>query len=271
MARWAALIQERRSEKPVMLVDAGDFCAERRIRHQEVKERYFFEGMKRLGYDCIGLGENELRFGRKRLLETMKNADLPLVSSNIIDKRGNGHLVPPYRIVTVGGRKILFWRSGGIKVGVFSVVLPVYVHSIDEQISRYYDVQNSRMSALEMVSALRQKGCDLVVALSHLGWENSYNLAGEVPGIDIVINGHRKHHGTHHEFAGGTVVIDTGINRTSFTEIDVVIENGKPRFVVKEMGREVLAYEGDPGFLALEKSYEEELEAIKKGNTGGNR
>ncbi len=266
MARWASLIQRRRSERPILLVDAGDFCSSSRSRYQETKDRYFFEGMKRLGFDAIGIGENEIKFGRKQLLEAMKSADLPLVSSNIIDKRGNGHLVSPHLIRTTGGDRILLWRRGGFKVGILSVVLPVYVHSIDENVSKYYDVRDAKMTALEKVSTLRQRGCTLIVALSHLGWENSLELAREVPGIDIVINGHRTHHGTHHQFVGETIVVDTGINRSSFTEIDVTFHDGKPRFFAKDLGKALLSFDGDPAFLALEKSFETELEALKMGN-----
>lgn len=266
MARWASLIRRRRSERPILLVDAGDFCTSSISRYQEIKDRYFFEGMKRLGFDAIGIGENEIKFGRKRLLKTMKSADLPLVSSNIIDKRGDDHFVSPYIIKTAGGNRILFWRRGGLKVGILSVILPVYVHSIDENVSKYYDVRDPRMTALETVSTLRERGCTLIIALSHLGWENSLELAKDVPGIDIVINGHRRHNGTYHQFVGETIVIDTGINRSSFTEIEVTFHDGAPRFFAKDLGKVLLSFDGDPAFLALEKKFETELEALKMGN-----
>jgi len=263
MARWATLIRQRREEKPVLLVDAGDFCSPLRTRYQDIKDRYFFKGMKRLGYDAAGIGENEIKFGRKRLLETMKEADLTLVSSNIIDKRGSGHLVKPYIVATAGGRRLLFWRTGGITVGILSVVLPTYIHAVDEEIHEYYEVRDTRMTVLETISTLKKRGCDLIIALSHLGWENSLELAREVPGLDIVINGHRTHNGMHYEYIGETIVIDTGPNRSSFAEIDVTIDGGVPRYTPKDMGKVLLSLDGDPEFVAFEKSYEEELEASK--------
>ncbi len=241
------------------------------MRHQNIKDRYFFEGMKRLGYDAIAVGESEIRLGRKQLLEEVKNADLPLVSSNIIDKRGNGHLAAPYIVTTLGKHPLLFWRKGRIKVGVLSVVLPSYIHGIDEEIHKYYDVQDTRMSALVAVSALRKRGCDLIIALSHLGWENSLEFAKTVPGIDIVINGHRSHNGLYHEYVGETIVIDTGINRASFAEINVTIEGGTLRYNTKDMGKVLLTLDGDPEFVALEKSYEEEIEASKMSTAKGKR
>ncbi len=271
MARWAALIRQRRNEKPVLLVDAGDFYSPWRTRHQNIKDRYFFEGMKRLGYDAIAIGENEMLLGRKHLLATMKHADLPLVSSNIIDKRGSGHLAAPYIVTSVGGHRLLFWRRGGLKVGILSVVLPAYIHKIDEDMHKYYDVRDTRISALETVSTLKQRGCGLIIALSHLGWENSLEFAKTVPGIDIVVNGHRTHHGMHHEYVGETIVIDTGINRSSFTEINVTIEDGTPRYTPQDMGKVLLSLDGDPEFVALEKSFEEELEASKMSTAKGER
>ena len=156
-------------------------------------------------------------------------------------------------------------------MGIFSVVLPAYIHEIDEDIHKYYDVRDTKMTALEMASTLRGQGCDLIIALSHLGWENSVELAKSVPGIDIVINGHRTHNGMHHELVGETIVIDTGINRTSFTEIDVKIEDGKARYNAREMGKTLLSLDGDPYFLSLEKSYEQELEAARMNTAAGKR
>jgi 5'-nucleotidase len=268
MARWATLIEQRRQEKPVLLVDAGDFCPSVQRRHQHVTDRYFFQALGRIGYDAIGVGETDIRYGRKRLLERMKRDDLPLVSSNIIDKRGGGHIVDPYIIRSVGGRRWLFWRRGGIKIGILSVVLPVYIHSIDEKINKFYDIRNITLTALETASTLREKGCDLVIALSHLGWENSRTFAETVPGIDVVINGHRAHTGLHHEFAGKTLVIDTGLNRSSFAEIEVTLTDTGPKFKAQDMARVLLSLEGDPYFLSLEKSYEQEMDALKKGPGG---
>jgi 2',3'-cyclic-nucleotide 2'-phosphodiesterase (5'-nucleotidase family) len=262
MARWASLIKQRRSETPVLLIDAGDFCPAQRTKNQEVKDRYFFEGMRLLGYDAIGVGENEIRFGRKRLLETMRDANLPLVSTNIIDKRGNGHLVSPTRIVTVGGRRVLLWRTGGVRVGVLSVVLPAYVHKVDEMAGRFYEVRDPQDTALEAASALRKSGCDLVIALSQLGWQNSLELARTVPGIDIVVNGHRSHNGMYYERVGRTLVLDTGINRSSFAEIDVSWKDGAPRFSAKEMGKVLLSLQGDPALVELEKDYQHEIERL---------
>lgn len=242
-----------------MLIDAGNFCTPWRTRYQYIKDRYFFEAMKRLGYDAIAVGPDDVRFGRKRLLKTVEEYDLPLVSSNIIDKRGTGHLGAPYIIRTVGGSRLLFWRRGGLKVGILSVVLPAYIHSINEEIDKYYDVSDTRISALETISTLKEAGCELIIALSHLGWENSLEFAEAVPGVDIVINGHRTHNGMYHEYVGETIVVDTGINRSSFAEITVTIENGTPGYNAQDMGKVLLSFDGDPEFTALEKSYEKEL------------
>ncbi len=263
MARWASLVKLRRTEHPVMLVDAGDFCTIRRERMQQVKARYFFEGMKLLGYDALGIGERDISFGRARLLETAKSYQLQLVSSNIRDKATGRHIVQPYIIKDIGGTRTLFGRKGSVRVGIFSVVLPTFVHKADRQAMEYYTIVNPKISALEMVTKLRERGCDLVVALSHQGWNKSFELARGVPGIDIVLNGHRSHNGTHSEMAGNTIVVDTGVKHSSFTEILVTYRDNRPVTKALDLGGKLLKLKGDPDLIELEKRFEEEKRASR--------
>ena len=50
-------------------------------------------------------------------------------------------------------------------------------------------------AANEAVAALKAEGCDVIVCLSHLGWQinNEFNderLAAETAGIDVILGGH---------------------------------------------------------------------------------
>ena len=92
MARWAALLEDRRSERPVMLVDAGDFCAVGKLKYQEIKDKYFFEAVEKLGYDALAVAENEILYGRRNLEKSARDSNLPLVSANIRDRESGRFL-----------------------------------------------------------------------------------------------------------------------------------------------------------------------------------
>ncbi len=109
------------------------------------------------------------------------------------------------------------------------------------------------------MSALKKKGCDLIVALSYQGWPQSLELARSVEGIDIVINGRREHNRPTGETTGRTTVVDTGIKRISLTEVLVEWKGGVPRINVIESGPEAKKMKGRKDLLELEKRYQAEL------------
>jgi len=259
MARWASLIDKRRTKHPSILVDAGGFCNPDQGKTAAFDADYFFEGMRMIGYSAAGVGTDDIRFGRRRLLEKAGEAGFRLLSSNVYDKRGGGLLGAEYTVIRAGGRRTLTGVKGGVKIGIFSVILPLFVHGIDPDIPLYYDVLDPRIAALSAVSALRAKGCDLIVALSYQSWPASLELARSVDGIDVVINGRREHNRPTGEMVGRTMVVDTGIRRISLTEVLVEWSAGGARIAVKEAGPEAKSMEGRDDLLELEKRYEREL------------
>jgi 2',3'-cyclic-nucleotide 2'-phosphodiesterase (5'-nucleotidase family) len=187
MARWASLLEKRRSERAVLLIDTGDFSLPPDARKRDLNERYFFEAMKLLRYDAVGIGEFETRAGLEGRFAAAKRYRLPLVSSNLFDRARQKPVAPETIVRDVGGTRTLFGRRGAVRVGIFSVVLPSYIYGEGTESQKRFDVIDPTTSALAAVKDLRARGCDLVIAVSHLGWQNSVELARDVPGIDVVL------------------------------------------------------------------------------------
>ncbi|MBU8922746.1 MAG: hypothetical protein KOO63_13085 [Bacteroidales bacterium] len=260
MARWASYIDNQREKGSVLLLDTGNFCRSMKVKTDKLDYRYFFEAMKKMDYAAVNVADNEIRFGRKKLLETAEKYDIPLISSNIYDKRGKQTLGRKYIIKNVGGKSTLFGNKGGLRVGIFSVVLPHFIYEVDPIVPKYYAVSNPNIAALEAVSKLKEEGCDLIIAISHQGWLQSMSLAEEIDGIDIVINGRKNHQGTYHEWSDSTIVVDTGNKRVSFTEIKVEYRNGKRYILATDMGARAHKSEGRADLKKLEEIYAKELE-----------
>ena len=221
MARWASLVEKRRRERPVLLIDTGDFSLPPGTGSREMKGRYFFEGMRLLNHDAVGIGESEIGTGLDEVSATAKKYRIPLVCANIIDRRLKRSPFPATIVRDVGGRRMLFGRKGAARVGIFSVALPGYIYATGADVSKNYFVVDPRLSALEAATNLRARGCDLIIAVSHLGWTKSLELAREVPGIDLVLKGHRSHDTVYVERPGSVVVVDTGPCERSFTELGI--------------------------------------------------
>ena len=142
--------------------------------NQAAQFAFQVETMALMGYDAAGIGERELGFGYDKLKEAAAKSKMPLISSNLIDKKSGKAAFKPYVVV----------KKGGLKVGIFSVIGPKI--ELPANTGEQLTIDDPIATAQKMVAELR-KQADVVVRLAHLGRVEGEDLAAQVPGIDVVI------------------------------------------------------------------------------------
>ena len=184
--RRIAMIKEQRKEHPknLLLFDSGDFS-------QGSSYYTMFKGdvevglMNRMGYDAVTIGNHEFDFGLENMARVFKMANFPIVCANY-DFTGTvcEGLVKPYVVL----------KRNGVRVGVFGLgaKLQGLVSGKNCVGVKYL---NPAEVTRKMVDILRnQEKCDVVICLSHLGWDISdysdEELIPDTRGIDIVLGGH---------------------------------------------------------------------------------
>lgn len=75
--------------------------------------------------------------------------------------------------------------------------------------------------ATKMVSELRQKGADLVVAITHIGADLDRQLAAEVDGIDLIFGGHSHAYLPKLETVHQTLIVNGGEKGAALVRLDV--------------------------------------------------
>ena len=183
--RREAAIREIRADNPyTLLLDAGDFS-------QGTPYFNFFKGyvevrlMNAMGYDAATLGNHEFDNGSAALAARLKTADFPVVCANYhFANKKLAKVIKPYIIIERGGHKIGIF---GLGVNLDGYVAP--------QIAREVTYLNPFQVAHDMVEELQRQQCDLIVCLSHLGvdttmTDNDFEIARQVPGIDVIVGGH---------------------------------------------------------------------------------
>ena len=188
-ARRAALIQKiREEEKNVLLLDSGDTF-------QGTPYFNFFGGelefklMSMMGYDASTMGNHDFDNGLEGFKKVLPNAKFPFICSNYDFKNTilDGQTLP-YKV----------FNKNGIKVGIFGVGIElaglVGKKSYGETVW-----QNPVEIAQHYATFLRnEKKCDLVICLSHIGYDYKDNprkisdkiLASQTDGIDLILGGH---------------------------------------------------------------------------------
>ncbi len=186
VARRFEMIQKIRSEEEnVILLDAGDIFQ---------GTPYFnkFGGvlemklMTKLGYDVATMGNHDFDGGMDGFVKAKSYADFPFVCANYNFQNTpvDGHTV---------GHAII--QRGKIKVGVFGVGVELQGLVPDDKFGEtvYHDPIEI---ATDKATELKKLGCDLIICLSHLGYEYESEkvsdrvLAQKTKGIHLIIGGH---------------------------------------------------------------------------------
>lgn len=186
-ARRMGLIEkERKADKNLLLLDAGDFCQGTPY-FNIYKGRVEIDAMNRMGYDAAALGNHEFDNGLDTLAAILQLADFPFVCANY-DFTGTvlENIVKPFTII----------RKGELKIGVFGLGCDPKGLISDKN---FLPVQfmDPYPIAQAMADTLRAQNCDVVVCLSHMGTFGKApedvcdtTLAAHTRGIDVIIGGH---------------------------------------------------------------------------------
>lgn len=212
LARTASLINDIRAESSnSMLVDNGDFLQGNPMGDYIAYERGMKEGdmhpiitaMNALGYEASTLGNHEFNYGLDFLMKAVAGADFPIVSANIAKEKGanplaDKTLLKPYTILD----KMIKDGDGNehaIKIGLIGFVPPQIMNWDRRHLEGKVETRDIIETAKAYVPEMKEKGADIIIALSHSGigsaqhtdgMENASVPLAQVDGIDALMTGH---------------------------------------------------------------------------------
>ena len=184
LRRVAMIKEERRSDPDLLLFDSGDFS-------QGSGYYTMFKGdvevglMNEMGYDAATIGNHEFDFGLDNMVRLFRKCKFPIVCSNY--DFGDSELkdvVKPYVIL----------KRKGVKIGVFGICpkLEGLVSAKNYGPLKYLDPAEVAQQMVDLLK--REQKCDVIICLSHLGWEVSdypdNRLVQNTSGMDVVLGGH---------------------------------------------------------------------------------
>lgn len=200
---YATAIKEIRADhKNSILLDAGDvFSGD--LYFNLFKGQATLEMMEYLGYDAMTFGNHEFDLGasddgHQALADFVKNASFPFVSANVdfsADSLFTGLQSNTYASDYKDGHIYngVVLNVNGQEVGVFGLTTEE-----TPDISSVGSVAFSDYiaAAKKAVNTFEDMGVDKIIALTHIGFEDSVvydndkELAKYVEGIDIIVGGH---------------------------------------------------------------------------------
>ncbi|MBQ8090669.1 MAG: bifunctional metallophosphatase/5'-nucleotidase, partial [Pyramidobacter sp.] len=183
-----------------IVVDDGDYIQGEMIGGY-YKGEPVIELMNAVPYTLATLGNHEFDYGMDQLKKLIGAAKFDVLSCNIEDLAAGKAFLSPYKIVTLGNRKVAF--VGVTTPETLTKANPKFFAGADGKTVYSFAEKDLYAKVQAAVDAARKEGAQTVVLVSHLGingvtpeW-TAPTVIANTRGIDVVLDGH-----SHEVFAG---------------------------------------------------------------------
>jgi 2',3'-cyclic-nucleotide 2'-phosphodiesterase/3'-nucleotidase len=258
--------QIRKKKDATLLLDNGDnLQGQPEVYYYNfidtVQPHFVAEAMNYMGYDAGTVGNHDIEAGHAVYDKLVKEYKFPLLAANAVDIKTGNPYFKPYIII----------EKDGVKIAVFGLVTPAIPNWLPQELYSGIEFKDMVETARKWMPVILNEKPDLVVGLFHSGWDRSdgklqhtFNLnengsaavAYNVPGFDIIFNGH-DHKVANEKFinsAGDTVLILNGGSRSEkLAEADITFNPkkilGKRRMKISGQIINVADFKPDPEFI----------------------
>ena len=216
--RVATVVNHIRSERPdALLLDGGDTWHGSYTCHHTAGQD-MVNVMNTLRPDAMTF-HWEFTLGSERVNEIVENLPFAALGQNIFDSEWDEptEMFPPYK----------FFETGGVKIAVIGQAFPYMpIANPGWMFPEYsFGIRDENMQA--MVDEVRAQGAELVVCLSHNGFDVDKQMAGIVTGIDVILSGHTHDALPEPVLVGKTIIVASGSNGKFVSRVDLDVRNGQ--------------------------------------------
>ena len=173
--------------------------------------------MNIVGFQASTLGNHEFDSGQEGLAKLITMSNFPYLCSNIQPAAKTGIHVRPWQMFDVGG----------VRMAIIGVTALGPMGKPESHPDNMTDIEFSDpLQTIQQYKYLRNQS-DVVLLLSHMGYEDDVKLSAELPWVDLIVGGH-----SHTQIKGGEMhnglLITQNVNRLArVTHITLTVENGK--------------------------------------------
>lgn len=208
-------IRAERGESRVLLLDGGDSW-QGSYTSLMTSGQDVVDCMKLLRPEAM-VGHWEFTLGEERVLEIIESMGYPFLASNIVDKEWEEPVF----------ESTAFYEKGGIKVAVIGQAMPYTPIANPSWLIPNWSFGIRPEALQENVDKARDDGAELVVLLSHNGFDTDYKLAGVVSGIDVILTGHTHDAIPRAMEVGSTLLLPSGSHGKYLGRIDLEVSGGR--------------------------------------------
>ncbi len=252
--RIATIVRRVRAERGdnLLLLDGGDTW-QGSYTANATRAADMVEAMNALRPDAM-TGHWEFTYGAERVQEIVDALPFAFLAGNITDAEWDEPAFEAYRL----------FERGGVRVAVIGQAFPYTPIANPHWMFPNWTFGLREEDIARNVEAARADGADLVVLLSHNGFDVDRKLAGRVPGIDVILAAHTHDALPQPVQVGRTLVIASGSSGKFVSRLDLDVSAGAVngyRYRLIPVFSDVIAADADMAALIdhVRAPYAEEL------------
>jgi sulfur-oxidizing protein SoxB len=214
--RLATVVAQVRAERDgkVLLLDGGDTW-QGSLGANSSRGQDMVDCMALLKPDAM-TGHWEFTYGEARMQELIKGLGFPFLALNIRDTEWNE---PVFEAVKM-------FEKGGVKIAVLGQAFPYTPVANPRWMMPKWSFGIREEEVRAQVDKARAGGAQLVVLLSHNGFDVDRKLAARVAGIDVILTGHTHDALPEVVTVGKTLLIASGSHGKFVSRLDLDVQGG---------------------------------------------
>ena len=238
-------IRDERGANNVLLLDGGDTW------------QGSYTSLKSQGMDMVStvnmlkpdamVGHWEFTFGKDRLAELLEEMNYPFLGGNVFDTEWEEQVF----------ESTAFFERAESKIAVIGQHFPYTPIANPQHLVEGWSFGIRLSNIQKNVNLAKKAGAQVVVLLSHNGFDVDQKLAGMVEGIDVILTGHTHDAIPQAIRVNETLLLSSGSHGKYLGRIDLDIQNGK----IKDWNSSLIPVFSDA--IPSEKSVLKHIEEVR--------
>ncbi len=223
-----------------------------------------------MGYNAGTVGNHDIETGPKVYDRLVNQSNFPWLAANAVfdEGKGTGSYFNPYTIFEIEG----------VRIAVLGIITPGIPIWLPKSLWPDMHFEDAQKTAAQWVTILKNKEkADVIIGLFHLGMNGNvlanglnegqgYNMAREIPDLDIVLIGHDHREAMREIFnlqGEQVVIINAGPHGNNVGDVELTVKMNNGKITGKSITGKLVDManlEPDPEFMI---KFKPDFEAVK--------